>query len=602
MNESLIKFDEWIKQKIKNDLIIPALSICIFNDTDILYEYQYGVTDIKTKQNITKNHRFCIASCSKSILCTTIFKLIEKKIIPNIYDMYITDIIKSDNIHIDYKYVTVADLANHTSGIGHDTDLMIEYNKYKSINEDLDLKSNSGNLLARKLFTERILSKKPATKPKTEWQYSNYGYCVLAHILELFTKKSYEESIQTMIFDELDMKSATFKINVDDNYVHGHIRKIQGDIIIGSETKKIKSKYLKVIRNETFSDPTYLKPSGGIWLTPSDSVKYLQEYLKCFNNKSNFINQNIINNICQTSNTNTNLYSFGWKTENNCNVMTHGGGWYNMATAFYINKIDNIGFVCNINYSGQNSVITKINEKIFKYIIKPEPKPNIITKKIYLIRHGQTQWNTEKRAQGYEGDSELTDLGKEQALLTGKYLNDYRSKTPFDAIFSSPQKRALDTANIIKEQINFKNDIIILDDLREHKSGKLSGTTKAERLNDPTFAKHIKLQEKFAVIKDPIKKMKHYINIDKHVVELGGESYKDGIKRVKTVLNHILGTEYKKIIIITHSGTISEMLFYITKYGGNNAGSNCAISYIEYKDNEYEIITMPNTDHLNIVK
>lgn len=38
---------------------------------------------------------------------------------------------------------------------------------------------------------------------------------------------------------------------------------------------------------------------------------------------------------------------------------------------------------------------------------------------IYFIRHGQTQWNKEQCMQGWQ-NSNLTDLGKEQADLLGK--------------------------------------------------------------------------------------------------------------------------------------------------------------------------------------
>ena len=185
--------------------------------------------------------------------------------------------------------------------------------------------------------------------------------------------------------------------------------------------------------------------------------------------------------------------------------------------------------------------------------------------------------------------------------MTGVYLKEFRSKKTFDAIFCSPLKRALDTANIIRNEIDFKDDIIILDDLREHKSGKLSGTTRGERLADHTFDNIMKLQAEQKNIKDPIEIMKYYLKIDDEAVKLGGESHKQGLMRAENVLNHILSTKYKKIIIVTHSGTISEMLHFITKYGGMESGTNCSICYIEYKDHDFEIITLPNTEHLNIV-
>jgi len=73
-------------------------------------------------------------------------------------------------------------------------------------------------------------------------------------------------------------------------------------------------------------------------------------------------------------------------------------------------------------------------------------------KKIYLIRHGQTEFNVQKRSQGAEADIELNNNGKQEAEYTGYYLRDniVANKT-FDVIYSPPLSRAFETAKIIKK-------------------------------------------------------------------------------------------------------------------------------------------------------
>ncbi|MBT2663274.1 histidine phosphatase family protein [Bacillus sp. ISL-45] len=64
---------------------------------------------------------------------------------------------------------------------------------------------------------------------------------------------------------------------------------------------------------------------------------------------------------------------------------------------------------------------------------------------LYVIRHGETEWNKEKRSQG-RLDSPLTDKGKEDARSLGARLQD----TEFRQIISSPSGRTMETVRLVK--------------------------------------------------------------------------------------------------------------------------------------------------------
>ena len=64
--------------------------------------------------------------------------------------------------------------------------------------------------------------------------------------------------------------------------------------------------------------------------------------------------------------------------------------------------------------------------------------------RIYLVRHGETIWNTEGRIQGWK-NSNLTEKGIEDAKALGKYLRD----VDFQCAFTSPFQRAIDTTKFI---------------------------------------------------------------------------------------------------------------------------------------------------------
>jgi broad specificity phosphatase PhoE len=99
-------------------------------------------------------------------------------------------------------------------------------------------------------------------------------------------------------------------------------------------------------------------------------------------------------------------------------------------------------------------------------------------KEIYFIRHGQTNENSLSIRQGSEIDSELNELGRKQAKKTGKYLKKYRMKyKSFDCIISSPMKRAISTAEIIRKEIRYPKKIEIF----ELRRGKMSGLAENDK-------------------------------------------------------------------------------------------------------------------------
>lgn len=94
--------------------------------------------------------------------------------------------------------------------------------------------------------------------------------------------------------------------------------------------------------------------------------------------------------------------------------------------------------------------------------------------RLILVRHGETQWNRERRVQGGGSDTELNETGKVQAQRLGEAL----SNVKVDAIYSSPLKRALDTARIIASY--HKLPVEVEPDFREIEAGELEGLSLAE--------------------------------------------------------------------------------------------------------------------------
>lgn len=100
---------------------------------------------------------------------------------------------------------------------------------------------------------------------------------------------------------------------------------------------------------------------------------------------------------------------------------------------------------------------------------------------IYLVRHGETDWNVQRKYQG-STDVPLNAVGREQAATLGAWLAADASRFPGTAIISSPLSRAFVTAQAIADARGIARDAIVSDpDVQERSYGVAEGYTLEER-------------------------------------------------------------------------------------------------------------------------
>lgn len=93
---------------------------------------------------------------------------------------------------------------------------------------------------------------------------------------------------------------------------------------------------------------------------------------------------------------------------------------------------------------------------------------------VWLARHGESDWNAAKRFQG-RSDRPLTPLGRQQAKALASEL---ASSSSLSVIYTSPLRRALETAAVVGEQVGLEP--VPDDDLREVDVGSWTGLSRAE--------------------------------------------------------------------------------------------------------------------------
>jgi broad specificity phosphatase PhoE len=106
--------------------------------------------------------------------------------------------------------------------------------------------------------------------------------------------------------------------------------------------------------------------------------------------------------------------------------------------------------------------------------------------RLVIVRHGQSERNAAKDAAKAAGrpyinktglrdvDTPLTELGREQAIATGKFLT---SRFQFDVAFTSPYKRTIETAEGILTAFVKKPAVVQEERIREIEFGILDGLT-----------------------------------------------------------------------------------------------------------------------------
>lgn len=95
-------------------------------------------------------------------------------------------------------------------------------------------------------------------------------------------------------------------------------------------------------------------------------------------------------------------------------------------------------------------------------------------KTLFILRHGQTEWNVASRMQGRR-DSPLTELGRSQADLHGRTL---AQQGGVEALIASPLGRTRDTAGLVNAHLGVA--VRFEDDLMERDCGLWSGLTLRE--------------------------------------------------------------------------------------------------------------------------
>lgn len=199
--------------------------------------------------------------------------------------------------------------------------------------------------------------------------------------------------------------------------------------------------------------------------------------------------------------------------------------------------------------------------------------------RIYLVRHGETEWNKLQRSQGCGNDISLSEEGFKQARAVAERLGEEK----IDLVFSSTLLRAYQTAEEIAKLHNLK--VEKCSEFMEINFGEWEGMLFPD------------IKEKFSEAYEVWRTTPHLAVIPgaENVAELRDRS-------MKKLLALIKENPDKNIVVVSHGISIKVLITAIMNIDLGHLHrvrqDNTAINIFEYENNVFDLVTLNDICHL----
>ena len=214
--------------------------------------------------------------------------------------------------------------------------------------------------------------------------------------------------------------------------------------------------------------------------------------------------------------------------------------------------------------------------------------------RLFLVRHGLSSYNKEGLIQGRIDESYLTDEGYEQARLTGNILNEIK----FNQIYSSPLKRAAETAKEIEKSLKENFDIHFDQNLLEVDLHKWSGLTSKDIKN--------KYKDSYLIWKNDPEKLE-LKNKDNVIYQPIQDLFDQAKVFIRNLLEENKNKNNQNILIIAHNAILRCLILYLLNKPNKGFRKirldNASISIINISESKNcfnsQIECLNQTSHLN---
>jgi CubicO group peptidase (beta-lactamase class C family) len=337
-----ILLDRYFMQRYRQENFNGA--VLIAHNGKPIYEQTFGYADLTTKDALTKNTPFELASISKTFTATAVLKLDQEGMLS------LDEPVKLYFPDFPYEAVTIRQLLTHRSGL---PDYVFMSNNF--ITDRSHYMSNEDVV---NIFIEK---KAPLLFfPNSKFEYSNSNYAILAAIITKVTGLKFQTYMHDSIFVPLGMNHSyvfDFEDTVQKEYARTH------------------DAYGQKLKDVCFDGAVGDK---GVYSTAEDMLKWdnalktgkvlPEEVLEEAYKPRSFENESF-------GNSDNKNYGYGWrmaKQADGNNIIYHNGWWHGNNNVFARNLRDNTTIIVLGNRLNQGNYATDPIWEILKALKEPE--------------------------------------------------------------------------------------------------------------------------------------------------------------------------------------------------------------------------------------
>ncbi|HVM87372.1 MAG TPA: serine hydrolase domain-containing protein [Puia sp.] len=279
-----------------NNYNLPGLSLAISKDENLVYVKGYGEAISQSNQAVTTQSLFRIASLSKQITSIAIMKLLDQGKIKMTDKVFGSGSILGTDFGTQpygtgISDITVDELLHHTAGGWP--------------NDGTDPMFSNPAMTASQLITWTLDNMPLDHTPGTNYEYSNFGYCVLGRVIEKITGQTYADAVNTLVLQPCGITDMS----------------IAGNTLADRITNEVEY-YGQSGENPYIYNIKRMDSHGG-WLASATDLARILVHVDGFSNKADILSSNAITVMTTPSSVNAG-YACGWSV-NNVNNWWHQG-------------------------------------------------------------------------------------------------------------------------------------------------------------------------------------------------------------------------------------------------------------------------------------